>query len=166
MYLLQIYLTETVQEGMLSFLLDKITMCVHCHGKDLCDYSDAFIDVKGTVTAKGCNDAKTNKKLISKIMLCISKINKVFIDNAEDLDIVLPMYNLLEYSDNCSLRLGSLWNYYRDGINDGANENNTANDKINNSKAISKSFQYKTIGGMPNNNNLLDTRCCSIEIFE
>ena len=47
--------------------------------------------------------------------------------HAEDLDIVIPMYNLLEYSDNYSMTSGSLWNYYRDEINDDANENNAAN---------------------------------------
>ena len=49
---------------------------------------------------------------------CISKINNRFIDSAEDLDIVMPMYNLLEYSDNYSMASGSLWNYYRDEVND------------------------------------------------
>ena len=52
-----------------------------------------------------------------KIMLhldqCISKINNTFIDNIEDLDVAIPMYNLLEYSDNYSLTSGNLWNYYR-----------------------------------------------------
>ena len=41
-------------------------------------------------------------------------INNTFIDNAENVDIVMPMYNLLEYSDNNSMAAGSLWNYYRD----------------------------------------------------
>ena len=48
--------------------------------------------------------------------LCISKINNTFIDNAEDLDIVMPIYDLLEYSDKHSMTLESLWNYYRDKI--------------------------------------------------
>ena len=37
------------------------------------------------------------------------------IDNAEDIDLVMPMYNLLEYSNNCSKKLGSSWQYYRNG---------------------------------------------------
>ena len=45
---------------------------------------------------------------------CISKINGVKIDNAEDLDVVMPMYSLLEYSKNYRKTTGSLWNYYRD----------------------------------------------------
>ena len=85
------------------------------------------------------NDAKTrNKKLMFKnnapFRSCILKINNTFIDNAEDLDIVMPMNNLLEYRNNFPMTLGSLWNYYWVEVNDDANENNDANDKINNNK--------------------------------
>ena len=45
---------------------------------------------------------------------CILKINDIQIENAEDLDIVMPMYNLLEYSKNYKKTTGGLWNYYRD----------------------------------------------------
>ena len=48
---------------------------------------------------------------------CISKINNVLIDNPEDLDIVMPIYNLLEYSRNSRKTTGSLWNYHRDEPN-------------------------------------------------
>ena len=54
---------------------------------------------------------------------CISKINGVKIDNAEDVDIVMPMYNLLEYSKNYRKTAGSLWNYYRDEPNSDAGDN-------------------------------------------
>ena len=70
----------------------------------------------------------------------MSKTNNISIDNAEDLDIAMPIYNLLEYSDNYSLTSESLWNYYRDEINDDANKN--VNDRINDNKTIrSKSFE-------------------------
>ena len=70
------------------------------------------------------------------------KLNYTFIDNLEDLDIVMPMYNVLKYSDNYSMTSRSLWNYYRDEINDDAQEN--AKNTINNNKTItSKSFKYK-----------------------
>ena len=80
---------------------------------DLCDYSDAYIVVKGRISVRGTNDAnKRNKKLTFKnnapFRSCISKISNTFIDNAEDLDIVMPMYNMLEYSDNYSMKSGSL----------------------------------------------------------
>ena len=68
---------------------------------------------------------------------------KPYIDNTKDLDIVMQMYNLLEYSDNCSMASGSLRNYYGGEINDDANEN--ANNRINSNITItSKSFEYKT----------------------
>ena len=69
---------------------------------DFCDYSDAYIDVKED-TVEGYADDKTrNKQLIFKANppSCISNINNTFIDNAEDLDIAMSMYNLLVCSDN------------------------------------------------------------------
>ena len=85
---------------------------------DLCDFSGAYIVVKGTITVKNPNNAKRNKAVTFKnnapLINCISKINGVKIDNAEDLDVVMPMYNLLEYSKNYRKTTGSLWNYYRD----------------------------------------------------
>ena len=48
----------------------------------------------------------------------------------------MSVYNLLEYSDNYSMTSGSLWNYYRDEVNDAANENDNANNKINNNETI------------------------------
>ena len=71
------------------------------------------------------------------------KIN-TFIDNAEDIDIVVAVYNLLEYSGNYSKMSRSLWNYYKDEVNDSANENNDANNyRISTKTATSKSFDYK-----------------------
>ena len=83
---------------------------------DLYDFNDAYIVVKGDITLEGDNDAnKRNKNLAFKnnapFINCISKINGVKIDNAEDLDVVIPMYNLLEYSKNYRKTAGSLWNY-------------------------------------------------------
>ena len=67
---------------------------------DLCDFRDAYIVVKGTITVVRPNNTKRNKTTASKnnapLINCISKINGVKIDNAEDLDVVTPMYNLLE----------------------------------------------------------------------
>ena len=86
----------------------------------LCDYSDAYILVKGTTrvnnTAAADADANnTNKKVISKncapLINCRSDINNTQVDNAKDIDIVMPMYDLIEYSDNYSKTSGSLWKY-------------------------------------------------------
>ena len=72
---------------------------------DLCDYSNAYIVVKGTITVTNSDNAKRNKSLGFKynapFINCISKINVVKIDNAEGSDVVMPIYNLLEYSKNC-----------------------------------------------------------------
>ena len=85
---------------------------------DLWDFNDVYIIVKGTITVVRQNGAKRNKAVTFKknapFINCISKINSVKIDNAEDLDVVMPMYNLLEYSKNYKKATGTLWNYYRD----------------------------------------------------
>ena len=83
---------------------------------DLCDYSDSFIVVKGTVSITGINDNnKRNKEITFKnnapLKSSITKINNKYIDCAEDFNIVMSMYNFLEYSDNYSMTSGSLWNY-------------------------------------------------------
>ena len=69
----------------------------------------------------------------------------------------MPMYNLLEYSTNYSMTLTSLWNYYRNEINDDENENDDNDKRFKNNKIIiSKYFKYKKIiGSMPNNTNIL-----------
>ena len=88
----------------------------------LCDYSDAYILVKGNITvnntaADGAAANNTNKKVIFKnyapFTNWISKINNTQIDNAEYIDIVIPMYNLIEYSDNYSKISGRLWKYFK-----------------------------------------------------
>ena len=85
---------------------------------DLCDYSDAYIVVEGDILATEPDNAKINKAVAFKsngpFINCISKINGIKIDNVEKLDVVMPMYNLLEYSKNYGKTTGSLWNYYRD----------------------------------------------------
>ena len=113
------------------------------------DFSDAYIVVEGDIILEGDNDAnKRNKNLAFKnnapFINCISKINGVKIDNAEDLDVVMPMYNLLEYSKNYRKTTGSLWNYYRDEPSDPLSSN-------------SESFKYKTsiVGQTPQNNDSL-----------
>ena len=116
---------------------------------DLCDFNDVYIVVEGDMTLEGNNDAnKRNKNLEFKnnapFINCISKINGVKIDNAEDLDVVMPMYNLLEYSKNYRKTTGSLWNYYRDKPSNPLSSN-------------SASFKCKTniVGKTPEDNDSL-----------
>ena len=80
---------------------------------NLCDCSGAYILVKGKINVTDQNNANYNKKLAFKnnasFTSCISKINNTLIDNAKDLDIVIPMYNLLEYMKNYRKTSGSVW---------------------------------------------------------
>ena len=89
---------------------------------DLCDYADAYILVNGTITVAGNQPRdRQNRPLILKnnasFVSCITRINNELIEDADDLDIVMPMYNLLEYSKNYRKTIGSLCNYYRDKLN-------------------------------------------------
>ena len=95
----------------------------------LCDCSDAYILVKGRITITGAGDTvanrqadERNKGVVFKNCVpftnCKSEINNAEIDNAKDIDTVMPMYNLIEYSDNYSKTSGTLWQYYRDEPHD------------------------------------------------
>ena len=118
---------------------------------NLCDYSDAYILVKGkiVVTAPGANNNATNirdkrkRSLILKnnapLVSCITRINGELIEDADDLDIVMHMYNLLEYSKFYRKTIGSLYNYHRDELSDNADDNNFGNLKVVNSNT----FKYK-----------------------
>ena len=96
---------------------------------NLSNYVDAYILVKGkiTITGAGADAAarqadERNKGVIFKncasFTKCISRINGTDIDTAQDIDIVMPMYKLTEYSDNYSKTSGSLWQYYKVDPND------------------------------------------------
>ena len=96
---------------------------------NLCDYADSYTLVKGTITITeaGNNagerqanerDKEVTFKNCAPFTKCISRINNTDIDNAHDIDIAIPMYNLIEYSDNYSKTFGSLWQYYKDDPND------------------------------------------------
>ena len=118
---------------------------------NLCDYSVAYILVKGTITvaAPGVNNNvnnirdEKNRPLILKnnapFVSCKTSINGGLIEDANDLDIVIPIYNLLEYSKNYRKIIGSLYNYYRDELSDDADNNNFDNIKV----ANSNTFKYK-----------------------
>ena len=119
----------------------------------LCDYSDAYILVKGTITiAEAGDDAAARQaderdkgiafKNCAPFINCISEINNTQIDNAKDIDIVIPMYNLKEYSDNYAKATGRLWQYFRDDPNDNLAESESFKSKI------------KITGKNPNNNNV------------
>ena len=108
---------------------------------NLCDYVDSYILVKGTITITGAGDDEDarqaderNKGVTFKncapFSKCISRINNTDIDNAHDIDIVMPMYNLTEYSDNYSNTSGSLWKYYKDDPNDNLTDSESFKSKV------------------------------------
>ena len=86
---------------------------------------------------------KRNRPLILKnnapFVSCITKIKNELIEDAEDLDVVIPMYNLLEYSKNYRKTIGSFYNYYRDELSNDDDDNNFNNIKVVNSNT----FKYK-----------------------
>ena len=128
----------------------------------LCDYSDAYILVKGTITitTPGVNNNanniryKRNRPVILKnnapFVSCITRINGELIEDADDLDIVISMYNLLEYSKNYRKTIGPLYNYYRDELSDDADDNNFDNIKVVNSNTFK--YKNKIIGNTYNVN--------------
>ena len=122
---------------------------------NLWDYADSYRLVKGTITITGAGDEavarrtdERNKGVTFKncapFTKCISRINNKDIDNAHDIDIVMPMYNLIEYSDNYSKTSGSLWQYYKDDPNDNLTDSESFKSKV------------KITGKTPNNGNTKD----------
>ena len=121
----------------------------------LCDYSDAYILVKGKITITGAGaDAAARKaderdkdvafKNCAPFSKCISEINNTKVDNAKDINIVMPMYNLIEYSNNYAKTSGSLWQYFRDEPDDNLADSESFKSKI------------KITGKTPNNGNEKD----------
>ena len=119
----------------------------------LCDFSEAYIVLKGEVrvnaNASAGPPARTeiqnasNKSFVFKncapFTNCITKINSTTVENSSDIDLVMPMYNLIEYSDNYEKTSGSLWQFKRDEPNANIND--------------SESFKYKVkFTGQTSNN--------------
>ena len=98
------------------------------------DYSDAFALVTGDVTVTANNNTDFALKNCAPFSTCKAKINDVFVDEANQIHIAMPMYNLIGYSDGYSDTWGSLWQFKRD-----EGPANSANLSIDNSK----SYKYK-----------------------
>ena len=89
---------------------------------NLCDYSDVYIHVKETITVPntgtGASPNNKNKKVIfvncGPFINCISEIINTQVNDAHDIDVVMPMYNLMEYSDTYSKTSENVWQYNRD----------------------------------------------------
>ena len=112
----------------------------------LCDYSDALILVTGNITVTANDDTDITFKNCAPFCTCKTVINDVYTDEANHIHIVMTMYNLIEYSDNYSDTLGSLWQFKIDEV-----PANNADFTINNSQ----SFKHKAalVGKTANDNN-------------
>ena len=119
---------------------------------NLCDYADLHILVKATIPITGAGDDAAERRSdegnkgvtfnsCAPFTKCISRINNADIDNAYDIDIGMPMCNLIEYSDNYSKTFGSLWQYYKDDTNDNLTDSESFKSKV------------KITGSTPNNGN-------------
>ena len=124
---------------------------------DLRDFNDAYIVVTGKMTATNpANDDNVyNRKVCFKnsapFFNCTLKINSQLIEDAQDLDIVIPMYNLLYYSKNFRQTTGSFWNYYPNMPKSGHDNNANLRQRIIYPIKDSESFDYKTklVGNVP-----------------
>ena len=98
---------------------------------NLCDYSDAYILVTGdTEIADIAADTNAASKNCASFTRCVTHINDEHVETTENLDKIMPMCNLIEYSDNYAYSSGSLYQFKRDEspINDAGNPNNVALD--------------------------------------
>ena len=96
---------------------DPIKFLTKSIESSLCDYSDAYVLVTGDITITGGNEnTKVAFKNCAPFIKCITEINGTFVDEADFINIAMPMYNLIEYSNNYSDTSGSLWQVKRDEI--------------------------------------------------
>ena len=94
---------------------NEIKFLTNSFESSLCDYSDAFILVTGNINVTGGDaNTKVTFKNCAPFRKCRAEINEAFVDDAEHINITMPMYNLIEYSDNYSDTSGSLWQFKTD----------------------------------------------------
>ena len=93
---------------------NEITYNTEVLKSNLCDYNDAYILVKGDITVTAAPEIQVAFKNCAPFTKCITKTDETTIEDAEDLDLVIPMYNLIEYSSYYSETTGSLWFYSKD----------------------------------------------------
>ena len=114
---------------------NEITYNTEVLKSNLCDYSDASILVRGDITVVTATATQVAFKNCAPLFKCTTKIDETTADDADDLDLVIPKYNLIEYSSNYSEARRSLWFYSKDeAFNFNNNIANTDN---------FKSFKYK-----------------------
>ena len=101
----KVFIHTDIQSNFLKNLLES----------SLCHYPDAYVLVTGNINVAGADDnTKVALRNCAPFRKCRTKINETFIDEAEHINNAMPMYNLIEYSDNYSDTSGILWNFKRD----------------------------------------------------
>ena len=134
---------------------DEIKFLTRSIESSLYDYSDAYILVTGNISVKRRNAADTADIALGAITQvifkncppfkkCRTEINETFVDETDFINITMPMYNLIEYSDNYSDTSGSLWQFKRDEIINNA-------DVTNDNNALSFKYKAIIIGNTENN---------------
>ena len=93
---------------------NEITYNTEVLKSNLCDYNDVYILLRGDITVAAAGATQVAFKNCVTFTKCITKIDGTTKDDAETLDLVMPMYNLIEYSSNYSETAGSLWSYSKD----------------------------------------------------
>ena len=112
---------------------DPITFLTRSIESSLCDYSDAYILFTGNITATPNAATQVVFKIVHHLKI-VEQINDTFVDYANFINITMPIFNLIEYSDNYSDTSGSLWGFKRDEIVNNAGVTNDDN---------APSFKYK-----------------------
>ena len=139
---------QNLQQGNVRYIIDSETNSNYSPVNEIkfltkslesiCDYSDKYILVTGNIAVKKRNDADTGDIDITQAMQvafkncapfkkCKTEINETFVKDAEHTNITMPMYNLIEYSDNYSDTFCSFWQFKRDKIIDNADVTNDDN---------------------------------------
>ena len=128
------YIIDSESNGIYS-QNDEIKFLTRSIESSLCHYSDAYISVTGNITATP-NNAATQVvfKNCAPFEKCRTEINETFVDETDFINVTMPMYNLLEYSDNNSDTSSSLWQFKRDEITSNVDVTNDNN---------APSFKYK-----------------------
>ena len=110
------YVIDSESKGVYSHE-NPIKFLTNSLESSICDYSDAYILVTGNINVvNGDNNTKVAFKNCAPFKKCRTEINETFIDEADFINIAMPMYNLIEYSDNYSDTSGSLWQFKSDEI--------------------------------------------------
>ena len=146
----------TVKQKVITYPIMKLNSLE----SSLRDYSDPYILVTGNINVTGGNN---NTKVVFKncapFKKCRTEVNEIFVDDVQHINIAMPMYNLIEYSDNYSDTSGSLWGFKRDEVVNNA-------DVTNNDYALSFKYKAGLITDAEIDGKKWSKNSCTTNIFE